>query len=428
MKGGRLATLAIGLLTVTALASKGHGAPALTLIQDVLYKADGTRMSGLLTISWNSFEASDGSNVSAQSISVAITEGRLRVQLVPTSDAATSAYYSVRYNSDGKVQFEETWVVPPATVALRVRDVRANVLPAPGTGTPGSIQKADVVGLVEDLNARPVKGPGYAPSRVLMVSAAGELESVVGDASGCVRADGTVAPCGPAFTDGETPAGVVDGGNATFQLAAAPEPISSLAVYRNGLMQRRDFDYGVASNQIVFVPEAVPQPGDTLVVSYRRGGDSAVPPGTGLFNSEVICSAPGSATSSSAPTSLGTCNIPAASLHAGDRFEIRFEFSHQGAATGFTLRVTWDGVVLADRTAAADETAITGRGDAAIHGSGVRLSAQSWGATSAFAVGLADASAPGQSGVPIDFQAQVDGATADTVRLEQFTVVRYPAR
>ena len=36
--------------------------PPLTLIQDVLYKADGSRFNGFVQISWNSFEAGDTSN------------------------------------------------------------------------------------------------------------------------------------------------------------------------------------------------------------------------------------------------------------------------------------------------------------------------------------------------------------------------------
>ena len=43
-------------------------APPLTTVQDVLYKADGTPFNGLATISWQSFEAADSSNIAAQSL------------------------------------------------------------------------------------------------------------------------------------------------------------------------------------------------------------------------------------------------------------------------------------------------------------------------------------------------------------------------
>ena len=39
--------------------------PQLTTIQDVLYKADGTLFNGILTISWNNFQAGDPTRASA---------------------------------------------------------------------------------------------------------------------------------------------------------------------------------------------------------------------------------------------------------------------------------------------------------------------------------------------------------------------------
>ena len=84
----------------------------LTTIQDTLYKADGTRFHGTLTISWTSFEAIDHSQIMQQSTTVTVVDGNLRVQLVPTTTATPTAYYTVVYNSDGRVQFQETWAVP----------------------------------------------------------------------------------------------------------------------------------------------------------------------------------------------------------------------------------------------------------------------------------------------------------------------------
>ena len=60
-------------------------APTLTTIQDVLYKADGTRFNGTLTITWNSFQAIDNSNIVTQSTTVKVIDGSLRVQLAPTT-------------------------------------------------------------------------------------------------------------------------------------------------------------------------------------------------------------------------------------------------------------------------------------------------------------------------------------------------------
>jgi hypothetical protein len=61
---GRLA--AVLILAATAATAQ----PPLTVIQDTLYKADGTRFNGLLMISWNSFEAGNLANIVSQSLTV----------------------------------------------------------------------------------------------------------------------------------------------------------------------------------------------------------------------------------------------------------------------------------------------------------------------------------------------------------------------
>src|SRR5436190_3725620 len=89
-----------------------YAGPPLTTIQDVLYKADGARFNGVLTISWNSFQAVDNSSIVMQSTTVKVVDGNLRVQLVPSTSATPAGAYSVTYNSDGRVQFQERWAVP----------------------------------------------------------------------------------------------------------------------------------------------------------------------------------------------------------------------------------------------------------------------------------------------------------------------------
>ena len=106
------------------LASSALAGPPLTTIQDVLYKADGTRFNGTVTISWTSFQAMDNSTIATQSITVKIVDGNLHVQLVPTTTSTPTTYYSAKYNSNGRIQFEETWSVPSSAQPLRVQDVR----------------------------------------------------------------------------------------------------------------------------------------------------------------------------------------------------------------------------------------------------------------------------------------------------------------
>ena len=98
--------------------------PSLTTISDVLFKADGRRFNGLAQFTWVSFESGNGSNIAMQTKTVRIIDGNLFVQLTPTTNAVPAAQYSVKYSSDGKIQFQETWAVPSSTTSLRVRDVR----------------------------------------------------------------------------------------------------------------------------------------------------------------------------------------------------------------------------------------------------------------------------------------------------------------
>jgi len=252
--------------------------PELTTISDILFKADGTRFNGLAQFTWVSFESGNGSNVAAQMKTVRIIDGNLFVQLSPTTNAVPQAVYSVKYSSDGKIQFQETWAVPPSTPSLRVRDVRTTQPVFPGGSSFGAvtqIQESDVIGLLADLAIRAVKGPGYANLRAAVINDTGQLEGALGSASDCVHVDGSSGACGSGggsvtFVDLEIPAGAVDGANVSFTIANAPSPASSLLLFRNGLLQRANFDFTLSGATITFVSGAVPQAGDTILASYRR--------------------------------------------------------------------------------------------------------------------------------------------------------------
>jgi hypothetical protein len=421
------------LFAAVWLASSALAAPPLTTIQDVLYKADGTRFNGTLTISWTSFEAIDSSAITTQTTTVTVVAGNLRVQLVPTTTAVPPANYSVKYNSDGRTSFGETWAVPSSVQPLRVRDVRiastqaglasANVV-AP------TIQESDIAGLVPDLGARPLKGPGYATGRVALVNPSGSLESVAGSPSDCVRVDGSSGPCGsgggllPSFVDGDSPTGIVDGANTTFALSAVPSPSSSLAVYLNGMLQKVAQDFTANGNTIQFVTAAAPQPGDTLVASYRLAAtDTGTPQ---LFAaSQVLCAGAGTGNSTIGFASLGGCAVPAGILLPGDRVEIHVDLDHQGALGGFTVEIPWGAAILLHRDAAASDVQITARADAAILTTGARLSAQSWGTVLPFAATVASSTDAYANGLTIDFQGKAIQA-GDTVTLRNYTVVRLP--
>ena len=420
-------TTVFGILFSFALAAQ----PPLTVIQDVLYKADGTRFNGYVQINWQSFEAGDTSNIATQYRAVRIVDGNFAVKLVPTTNADPAATYSVTYNSDGKVQFQETWAVPPSSRRLRIRDVRIS-MPS-SLNSNGPVQESDVVGLIADLNSRPTEGPGYATGRVLVSNAVGELEAVSGNLSDCVRVDGSSVPCGsgggnaPGYIDNEVPGGLVDGANAAFSLANPPNPTASLALYRNGMLMKSGFDYTLAGNIVQFVTAATPQPGDTLLASYRlAAAGSPLSEDTVQQSSvETLCSATGGSSLSVAPVTLGTCVIPADTLKPGDRVEIHFDYAHTGAMSGFTFRVQWGNSTIITRDVTAADALITGRADAAVGTAGAQLSAQSWGTVLALGAGIGTASDPLDQPLTIAFSGSLTDPSGDSIALTSFTVLRY---
>ena len=277
-------------LCILALSSRLEATPPLTTISDTLFNADGTFFNGVLVISWPSFEASDTSNIAAGTQNVQITAGNLYVQLVPTTNADTAAIYTVQYTSFGATQFTQAWAVsPPSTLPLRVRDVSL----APGTvsgSAPAAvtlISISDVTGLQSALNSRPPAGTSFGISRSAVIDATGAIDAATGNSSDCLHVDGTSGPCSSGsatFSDGEIPAGTMNGSNAAFTLANVPSPSSSLALFRNGILLTPGADYTVSSNSVTFQTGRLPQSGDVLLASYRL---SASIPGVGFVDQET---------------------------------------------------------------------------------------------------------------------------------------------
>ena len=267
------------LLAALALGSQLAAQPPLTTVQDILYTANGSLFNGVVTITWTTFEASNTSNISGAVTTIPISNGNLFVQLAPTTTANPAASYAVEYNGEHRTHFAETWIVPPSTTPLRVRDVR---LPPGAVTTQGPpavtlIPISDVVGLQSALNLLLSMGPNFGVARTAVINASGSIDGAFGNLTDCVHVDGTSGACGASgssgtgFIDAEIPAGTLDGVNATFTLANTPNPSSSAAVYRNGLLLKQTGDYTITTNTILFVAGAVPQPTDSLLVSYRIG-------------------------------------------------------------------------------------------------------------------------------------------------------------
>lgn len=410
--------------------------PALTTIQDILYRANGTRFSGTMFIAWSSFQAGDTSNIATASLTVPIVNGVLQVQLVPTTTASAGAQYNVTYSSGGINQFTEVWAVPPSTLPLRVRDVRVStgsvVGPPPITSSNSTtVQIGDVVGLSNALAVRPQEGAGFAIGRTAVINSSGQIDGSAGSLSSCVHVDGSSGPCGssglgPLFSDAEVPAGTIDGNNTQFTLAWSPSPAGSLILSRNGLILASGTDYTLVRNTITFYLASVPLPGDTLLARYRYANPSN--PLSSLAATQTICSSAGTSTSATTATQLGSCTIPAGLLETGDRIEVQFHFGHTGAATAFTGQVTWGAANILSRTSVAAETALAGHASFGILANGQSWDLQSWGNSfpAAYAVGLAAANTA--QNLTISFLGSMAGTTADTVTLLNFTVIRYPAQ
>ncbi len=299
--------------TVVALSSVTSAAPALTTIQDVLYKADGSRFNGTITITWNNFQTGDDNPIPAQGLSLAVVNGFLKVRLAPTTNASAGANYTVKYASQGQYIFSETWAVPYSTYTLRIRDVRVGTGTVVGAPPPITTQVliADVSGLSNELSARPMRGSGYSPGRAVVINSGGQLDAAAGNLSDCLRVDGSSGPCGTggdssvAYADAETPSGLVNSINTSYTLNFTPDPAASLAFFRNGVLMKQGADYTLNGNVVTFYTASAPQTGDLLTASYRYSsavslqsgmmfadGETPVGPVNGINSSFTLNSAP----------------------------------------------------------------------------------------------------------------------------------------
>jgi len=117
-----LLAAALAVLPVTA---------ATTTIKDILYRANNTKASGLVVISWGSF-ACGARTIAAGQVSVNVIAGAFRIDL-EANDACTPAgtSYAVRYNLDDRTTKFENWVVPTSATAKTIADVRVTSVPTP---------------------------------------------------------------------------------------------------------------------------------------------------------------------------------------------------------------------------------------------------------------------------------------------------------
>ncbi len=409
--------------------------PTLTTIQDILYRADGTRFTGTMFIDYSSFEGGDTSAIATAHLTLPIVNGVLKVALVPTTTASAGAQYNITYNASGRNQFTEVWAVPPSTLVLRVRDVRVSsgtIVGPPPVTTP--VQISDVTGLTNQLAIRPQEGVAFTVGRAAVINSSGQIDGASGNLTDCVRVDGSSGPCGsggsggvsPLYSDGETPGGSVNGSNTVFTLSFAPSPQASLDLYRNGLLMRLGTDYTLSTNVVTFLTASTPQVGDMLVASYRYANPSN-PLGT-LAAGQVVCSSTGASTSATSLTQLGSCTIPAGILGAGDRIEVQFQYAHSGSTAGFTGEIHWGGTTVISRSATSGEAGLSGRITIGLLTGSQGWDVESWGASSPVAATIGSAAENISQNLTISFRGLMSATTSDSILLRNFTVIRYPAQ
>ena len=111
-------------------ATGAKATPVETLVQDTLYRADGSAAQGNLVIRWNDFSTSAGDAVAAGEMTVPIAaNGGISIPLIPNAGSSPSgSYYKVVMKlNDGTIS-EEQWVVPVAA-STTVAAIRAKVVP-----------------------------------------------------------------------------------------------------------------------------------------------------------------------------------------------------------------------------------------------------------------------------------------------------------
>ncbi len=148
---------------------------------------------------------------------------------------------------------------------------------------------------------------------------------------------------------------------------------------------------------------------------------------------QVVCSVGGGTTSSTTNVILGSCGIPAEFFDSGDRIEIALNYEHTGSASGFTTEIFIGGVSVFNRSFANSDTLAFVRGSGGYYPTGAAFGTYSFGTAgtvpgSPFSGLSGNATLTPTAATTITFRARLDSASADTIFLRNFSVIRYPAQ
>jgi hypothetical protein len=141
---------------------------------------------------------------------------------------------------------------------------------------------------------------------------------------------------------------------------------------------------------------------------------------------QVICSAAGASSTGPSMNSLGVCRIPAALIRPGDRFDVKFDLSHEGGTTSLSFLVYWGSTLISSRAASGGEPVLSGTATVIPNGSDLYWSSQNWGAVSSTLTYAGVGVSTGGT-VDVEVKGMMSIVSADTVTLRNLTVIRYPA-
>jgi hypothetical protein len=169
-----------------------------------------------------------------------------------------------------------------------VNNIINNATPGAASGTPGFIDTEVPFGTIDGSNTAFALANAPNPSSSLTLFVNGILQTNGTDfslasnritfASGSKPHAGDVlqasyrvgATSAITFVDGATPSGTVNGANVSFALPSAPTPVSSLKLYKNGILMMANLDYTLNGSVITFSSTAAaPAAGDSLQSYYR---------------------------------------------------------------------------------------------------------------------------------------------------------------
>ena len=160
---GRLLIFVWAALLLGATGAKAEPAitPVKTMVQDILYRADGTVAHGMLTIRWSAFSTSAGQAVPSGELTTTIgADGSISIPLIPnTGSSPSGSYYRVFLKLDDELKAHMRWIVGNGNegkiqeLETRIQKHEAALQRAAGLGVAAGILMAIVHLALESMRA-----------------------------------------------------------------------------------------------------------------------------------------------------------------------------------------------------------------------------------------------------------------------------------